>query len=67
MVKRVTYKGAADAYLVTYRRDTSEITADYQACFLIRKNETIAMDDRDFKLLKDEYFHIAPEKLIEVE
>jgi hypothetical protein len=34
--------------------------------FLIRKDETIAVDDRDFELLEKIYFHVGPEKLIEV-
>jgi len=51
MVKYVSFRGPGDAYLAVYHRDTSDITAEMQICFLVRKWEIIAMSDRDFELL----------------
>jgi hypothetical protein len=52
VVKFVSFAGPGNAYLAVFRRDTSPITADVQACFLVRKGEIIAVSDRDFELLK---------------
>jgi hypothetical protein len=52
MVKFVSFAGPGNAYLAVFRRDTSPITADVHACFLVRKDEIVAVSDRDFELLK---------------
>jgi hypothetical protein len=52
VVKFVAFAGRGSAYLAVFRRETSPLTADVQACFLVRKGETIAVSDRDFELLK---------------